>query len=210
MPLTPNDILQKRFGAAFRGLSPDEVYAYLRSVAAELEEALREASRAKDALARLEEQVEEFRHMEQTLRNTLISSQKVGQEIRQEAEHQADLITREAHIEAERIVHAAERKRQALEQQLLRLLAQRRRFRAEFGALIETHVRLLRDEPADGELDLVEDDPRQLAFEDVEAAEGPRPGPPAAAAEPPRAEERHEAPPAPAPTPEHTGREATS
>lgn len=175
MPLTPNDILQKRFRTTFRGLDADEVTAYLRTVAAELEDALRESAHAREAVIRLEDQIEEFRHMETTLRNTLISSQKVGQEIRTEAEHQADLVTREAHIEAQRLILKAETRLRDIEQEILRLMAQRRRFRAEFDALLQTHADLLQADGRDTQmvLEYTGDElhhPDQLSFE---AAEGP-------------------------------------
>jgi len=166
MSLTPNDILQKRFGTAFRGLVADEVYAYLRSVAEELEQALQENAAARKDITRIEEQLAEYRHMEATLRNTLVSSQKVGQEIRAEAEHRRELILREAELEAERRIHDSERRVQELEQDVLRLVAQRRRFEAEFAALIETHSRLLHHNHSGTALDFDQASAKQLAFDE--------------------------------------------
>ncbi len=170
MPLTPNEILQKRFGTSLRGLAADEVYAYVRALAEELEHSLQEAATAKADLAKTEEQIEEFRHMETTLRNTLISSQKVSQEIRGEAEHRAELIVREAELEAERRLHEVDTRRAELEQEILRLVAQRRRFEVEFAALIDNHARLLRQNHL---VDALESDgpmTPQLPFEDAQGA----------------------------------------
>ena len=173
MPLTPNDLLQKRFGTAFRGLVADEVYAYLRTIADELEQTLREASSASAKVQQLEDQLDEYRHMETTLRNTLVSSQKVGQEIRAEAEHRRELVLREADLEVERRLQKGEVRRQTLEQETLHLVAQRRRFEAEFASLLETHARLLHHNQDSDALTFTEPDPRQLAFDDTPAAEEP-------------------------------------
>lgn len=172
MPLTPNDILQKRFPSGFRGLAGNEVYAFLRTVAEEVEQARREAADARAAVTRLEEELEEYRHMESTLRNTLVSSQKVGQEIRAEAEHRRELIIREAELEAERRLQEVEVHRQELEHDILRLVAQRRRFEAEFAALIESHTRLLHHHDDAALLDYDGPDTRQLAFDDIMSAVG--------------------------------------
>lgn len=169
MPLTPNDILQKRFGTAFRGAAPDEVYAFLRTIAEELETALREATTARSDLGRVEDQIEEFRHMETTLRNTLISTQKVSQEIRGEAEHRADLIVREAELEAERRLQEIDARRAALEQEIMRLMAQRRRFEAEFAALLDTHARLIRENHLGDQLRFPDPVTPQLPFEEPPA-----------------------------------------
>ena len=183
MPLTPNDIMQKRFPSGFRGLAGDEVYAFLRAVAEELEAARRESADAQAAVTRLEGELDEYRHMESTLRNTLISSQKEGQEIRAEAEHRRELIMREAELEAERRLQEVEVRRQELERDILRLVAQRRRFEAEFDALIETHARLLHHNDGADALDFDRSDTRQLAFDDMGAPGAATPTPPKEPAE---------------------------
>ena len=176
MPLTPNEILQKRFGTALRGLAPDEVYAYVRSLAEELERALQETATAKTELVKMADELEEFRHMETTLRNTLISSQKVSQEIHGEAKHRAELIVREAELEAERRLHDTHTRQSDLEREILRLVAQRRRFEAEFAALIDTHAKLLRENYLANALEGRGPATPQLPFE--EAEEEPTPADP--------------------------------
>src|SRR5208283_3302811 len=76
MRLTPLDIQQKQFPMRFRGFDVDEVYSFLELVREELEELLRENGSLKEQLARADEQLQEFRHMESTLRETLMTAQQ--------------------------------------------------------------------------------------------------------------------------------------
>lgn len=144
--ITPNEILQKEFPQAFRGLKKDEVYNFLKLIASEFEELLRENMLLSDKVRQLEEAVEEYRHMESTLKNTLISSQKVGQEIKEEAERKSNILIRESEVEAERIIHKAKQRKERLEEETFQLLNQHKRFRAEFKSLIETHYKMVQSQ----------------------------------------------------------------
>lgn len=66
MRLTPLDIQQKQFPMHLRGFDVDEVFSFLELVREELEELLRENASLKEQLARADEQLGEFKHMETT------------------------------------------------------------------------------------------------------------------------------------------------
>jgi len=142
--ITPNEILQKRFSQSFRGYKVDEVAEFLRLVAAEFEEMLRQNLFLEDKIKQLNDAIEEYRQMESTLKNTLISSQRVGQEIKEEAERKGNLLLRESELEAERIIQKSRQRKERLEEETFQMLNQHKRFRAEFAALIETHGKMLK------------------------------------------------------------------
>jgi cell division initiation protein len=142
--ITPNEILQKQFPQSFRGYKPGEVTDFLRLVAAEFEELLRQNIILEDKVKQLNAAIEEYREMESTLKNTLISSQRVGQEIKEEAERKSNLVLRESELEAERIVQKSKHRKERLEEETFQMLNQHKRFRAEFVALIETHGKMLK------------------------------------------------------------------
>lgn len=141
--ITPNEILQKKFSTSFRGLKPEEVNDFLKIVAFDFEEALRRNLQLEEKIRQLEEAVEESRHLESTLKNTLISSQKIGQEIKDEAERKSNILIREAELEAEIILQKAKQRKERLEEETFQLLNQHRRFRAEFASLIDTHRKMI-------------------------------------------------------------------
>lgn len=146
--ITPNEILKKKFSLSFRGCKPEEVRDFLKLVAVEFEELLRQNMFLEDKVKQLEEAVGEYREMESTLKNTLISSQRVGQEIKKEAERKSDLLIREAEFEAERTIQKTRRRKERLEEETLQLLNQHKRFRAEFVALVESHGKMLKTQDA--------------------------------------------------------------
>ncbi len=141
--ITPNEILQKKFSQALKGLKPEEVYDFLKLLAAEFEEMLRENLVMAEKVKQLEEAVEEYRHMETTLKNTLIASQKIGQEIKEEAERKSNLVIRESELDAAKIIQKAKQRKERLEEETYQLLNQHKRFRAEFMALVETHRKMV-------------------------------------------------------------------
>ena len=144
--ITPNEILQKKFSQSIRGLKPDQVYEFLKLVASEFEELLRQNMMMSEKIKQMEEAVEEYRHMENTLKNTLISSQKIGQEIKEEAERKGNIMIRESELEAERIIQKAKQRKERLEEETIQLLNQHKRFRAEFTSMIETHHKMVQSQ----------------------------------------------------------------
>jgi len=142
--ITPNDILQREFSQSFRGLKPEEVKDFLKLVASEVEELLRRNMFLEDKVKQLDEVVDEYRQMESTLKNTLISSQRIGQEIKEEAERKSNILIREAEIEAERIIQKSKQRKERLEEETFQLLNQHQRFRAEFVSVIESHGKMLK------------------------------------------------------------------
>jgi cell division initiation protein len=142
--ITPNDILQREFSQSFRGSKPEEVKDFLKLVASEVEELLRSNMFLEDKVKQLDEVVDEYRQMESTLKNTLVSSQRIGQEIKEEAERKSNILIREAEIEAERIIQKSKQRKERLEEETFQLLNQHQRFRTEFVSLIESHGKMLK------------------------------------------------------------------
>ncbi|HVB36976.1 MAG TPA: DivIVA domain-containing protein, partial [Vicinamibacterales bacterium] len=71
MKVTPLDLRQQRFRKSFRGFDPVEVTSFLAEVADDYEQAVREADRLRQDLARMEAVLGEHREQERNLRNTL-------------------------------------------------------------------------------------------------------------------------------------------
>jgi cell division initiation protein len=174
--ITPNEILQKRFSQSLRGYKPDDVSDFLRLVAAEFEELLRQNLFLEDKVKQLNAAIEEYREMESTLKNTLISSQRVGQDIKEEAERKGNLVLRESELEAERVIQKSRQRKERLEEETFQMLNQHKRFRAEFVALIETHGKMLKAQDSRMLLDYgLNDSENTPPDEEFEAASEPEP-----------------------------------
>ena len=96
MKVTPLDLRQQRFRKTFRGFDRVEVASFLAELADDYEQALREADRLRQDLTRMEAVLAEHREQERNLRNTLLTAQRLADEIRQNAEVEAQRIIREA------------------------------------------------------------------------------------------------------------------
>jgi cell division initiation protein len=96
MKISPLDLRQARFRTTFRGFERAEVLALFAEVADDYENALRETDRLREEVAKTQALLNQHREHEHDLRNTLITAQKVSDDIRANADAQARQIVREA------------------------------------------------------------------------------------------------------------------
>ncbi|MEN2994344.1 MAG: DivIVA domain-containing protein [Thermodesulfovibrio sp.] len=152
MRITPLDIQQKQFKVRFRGFDMEEVYSFLELVREELEELLKENSMLKEKVALLESQLEEYRKIEQSLRDTLMTAQRLVEDYQTNARKEAELIIKEAELKAESIIREAQEKVVKIHEDIVDLKGIRRHFKEEIRRLIEAHLRMLEfDKEREGE-----------------------------------------------------------
>ncbi|GAB5047210.1 DivIVA domain-containing protein [Thermodesulfovibrio sp. TK110] len=152
MRITPLDIQQKQFKVKFRGFDMEEVYSFLELIREELEELLKENSMLKEKVAILENQIEEYRKIEQSIRDTLMTAQKLVEDYKANAKKEAELIIKEAEIKAENIIKEAQEKVVKIHEDIVDLKGIRRHFKEEIKRLIESHLRMLEfDKEREGE-----------------------------------------------------------
>ena len=144
MPITPLDIQQQRFRTRFGGgLDKLEVDAFLNAVAAEVERLLRETHALTDDVRAQRRLIDDYRAREEALKETMITAQRVTEEIRHAAEKEADIIIGRAELEAERIKEKAQSRLTELLSDISELKRQRAQFLAQLQGLLHTHERLL-------------------------------------------------------------------
>ncbi|MGE5894451.1 MAG: DivIVA domain-containing protein [bacterium] len=152
MRISPLDIQQKQFPIKFRGFDVEEVYAFLELVREEMEELLRENASLKEQLHRSENQVREFRDMENTLRETLMTAQQMVEDYKINARKEAELIIKEAELKSDEIVRDAQEKVIKIHEDIVDLKGIRRHFKEEMRRLIENHLQMIEfDREREGE-----------------------------------------------------------
>jgi len=152
MRITPLDIQQKQFPMRFRGFDVDEVYSFLELVREEMEGLLRENASLKEHLSRADSQLQEYRNMEITLRETLITTQQMVEEYKTNARKEAELIIKEAELKAESSIKAAQEKVVKIHEDIVDLKGIRRHFKEEVKRLIESHLKMIEfDKEREGE-----------------------------------------------------------
>ena len=102
MRITPLDVRKQEFHKGMRGLDTEEVYAFLATVADEYESVLNDNKALRERLLELDDKVQEYRTMEKTLRDTLLTAERVTVESKENARREANIIIKEAQIEAEK------------------------------------------------------------------------------------------------------------
>jgi len=108
MKVTPLDLRQAKLRITMRGYDRNEVDALLNEVADDYEQALRESDRLHQELLRLEAVVTEHREHERNLRNTLLTAQRLADEIREHAEQESRRILEDAESRAELILQKSQ------------------------------------------------------------------------------------------------------
>lgn len=147
MELSPLEITQREFARKFRGLDPEEVQTFLEQIAEEMTRLLQENADRAAQIQRLEAQVRIHQEREDTLRNTLVTAQKMTEEIKANATREADLLFKEAELKAERLLEQAHRKLAQIQAEIGELARQRDLFAAKLRGLLKTHLELLDFQP---------------------------------------------------------------
>src|SRR5437879_8660021 len=86
MDVSPLDLRQQRFRTTFRGFDRVEVTAFLAAVADDYEQALRETDHLRQDLMRMEAVLNQHREHEKTLQATMMTAQKLSDDIKGNAE----------------------------------------------------------------------------------------------------------------------------
>lgn len=140
--LTPLEVRKKKgdFKRGMRGYDTELVDDFLDLVADRLEQLVRENMAHNERLARLEQQVTDFREREKALTEALVTAQEYREESRRQATRDADLLLREAEAAAEEIRARALREREKEEEATRRVRARRAHLIQTFRAFLEREI----------------------------------------------------------------------
>jgi len=146
MPLTPLDIHNKEFSRRIRGYDEDEVNEFLDLVIKDYEALIRENKEMQNQILSLQERLNHFSNIEDTLSKAIIVAQDAADEVRNNAEKEAQLIVKEAEKNADRIINDALNKSRKVSLEVDELKKQASIYRARFRTLVEAQLGLLTEE----------------------------------------------------------------
>jgi cell division initiation protein len=158
MRISPQDIRQQQFTVKmFRGFDPQEVDAFLEDVADDYETLLKEVQLLKEQLAAQEERQRGMGELEKALQDTLVTSQRLADELkaaarreademRTTAKHESELIVREAELRGEKAVEAARADEARIRADMHALKRMRRQLVEDFAVTLERYQRYLAGE----------------------------------------------------------------
>jgi cell division initiation protein len=143
MAITPIDIQQHQFKTRPLGYEKTGVDHFLELVADELERLHKQSQEFKEELSRTRTSLEDMRSREATLKETLLTTQKMTDEMKAVARREAEIVLAEAQLKAERIVRDAEERRIQLIGEIQEIKRQKISFETSLRVLVESHMRML-------------------------------------------------------------------
>jgi cell division initiation protein len=152
--LTAREIQEQEFPRKVRGFDPEEVRLYLRSVSEEVERLNLENGDLREQLGDLRRQLEDLRGRETILQQTLVTAERVSEDLRNKAREESELIVKQGRFQAERMMKEAQDRLAQLEADISRSRVEREGFEHRLRSVIEQHLTLLdMRREARGELD---------------------------------------------------------
>ncbi len=144
MRLNPLDIRQQQFTVKmFRGLDPQEVDAFLEGVADDYETVLRENALLKEQLGGHEERARGVTETEKTLKDTLVTTQRLADEMKENAKREAQVILRETSLSGEKLMEEARAEEAKLRTEIKALKRVRRQLVEDLRETVERYQRTL-------------------------------------------------------------------
>lgn len=160
MKLSPLDIQHMEFSRTVNGYNRRQVREFLERVADEQEDMMRELQSVRLELQRQVERMEELQAAEADLKRAVIAAERIGNQIKENARKEAELVVKEAEHLKEEIISNAERRLGSAHAELTRLEQAQTVFREQFRGMLQGFERSLDNLP-----------PLQVITEPAEEAE---------------------------------------
>ncbi len=156
--LSLNDIINVGFRkSGFSGYRIDDVDAFLDRVRESYDELLKkgvsqdeeieklksENQKSQDKIKVLADKIEEYRNQEDEIKNALISGQKLSDASVREARHKAEIIVKDANLQADQIVSGANEKIVEQKREMERLQQAVSDFRSKLLSTYKEHLTLI-------------------------------------------------------------------
>lgn len=143
MGVTPLVIKQKEFSTRFRGFDVQEVDTFLEEVAREFESQETAIEQLRQENHRLNLENQGYRKREESMRNAMIQSQRVLDQMKENAEKSAQVTIANAEVEAEKILNRTHKRLSQLHSDITELKRQRIQLEMQIGSVLESHSKLL-------------------------------------------------------------------
>lgn len=141
MKLSPLDIQHMEFSSGLNGYSKRQVRDFLARAAEHYEDVLRENQRLGDEVNKLQRRVEELQHAELELKRAVIAAERIGNEMKQNAKREAELMLREAEQRKDALLREAQFRVKETQAEVARLEKERDLFREQFRGMLHAFER---------------------------------------------------------------------
>jgi cell division initiation protein len=149
--VTPIDIQQKRFHVVFRGYDRNEVETFLDLVRDEMETIFREVTELRDFRQSYDERLRELTDREETVKNTLLMTQKLMEDQKDNARRDASVIIKDAEVKSLQFMNNAQDEKAKLEMDIQELKRRKHHFLQDIKKVVEMHREMVSFEEAGGD-----------------------------------------------------------
>ena len=149
MRITPMDIRQQQFRVRFRGFDRQEVDAFLADVAEDYEHLVKDNALLKEQRAALEERSRGIEQREKLLHDTLLTTQRLAEEMKDGAKREANLLVREAELQGDKLLEEARAEEAKIKAEILALKRTRRQLAEGLRVTLDMYQRLVTEEFGD-------------------------------------------------------------
>jgi cell division initiation protein len=134
--LTPVEIRHVKLGRRLLGYDRKATDSLLADIVSSFEQVWRERADLRDEIEELGGELNRQKEIEGALRNTLLSAERMADDVRGQARREADVIISEARSSARDIVSGAENERERIQTEIRRLRTLEVDVRAEYRAFL--------------------------------------------------------------------------
>ncbi len=143
MNLTPLDIQQQQFRVRFRGFDIREVDRFLEKMAEAYNALQTDNKNLREEIRRLKLETQGYKEREETFKRAMLNSQKVLEQMKDNARKSAEVIIADAEVKAEKILNRAHNRLSQLHEDIAELKRQRMQIEVQIRSVIEAHTKLL-------------------------------------------------------------------
>ena len=143
MKITPIDVGNHRFPSRWKGYDPREVDIFLEMVSQEMDELISENRFLTEDLKKKSTELSDYKEKEQILKETMITAQRVADDMKNNMVKEAQAIVAQAELERDGIIRRAQERVIELQEEIEGLKDDRIRFREELRHLLRTYLALL-------------------------------------------------------------------
>ena len=143
--LTPLDIESKVFKKSAMGYNSQEVDQFIKQIVNDYEKIYKENIEMKDKLNLLNEGIQYYKSLEESLNNALVLAGKTAEETKMNAYNKADQIEKEAQVKAQAIVHEARNELSYVRKKIDELIQQYNTSKTQIKQFLKTQLEIIEE-----------------------------------------------------------------
>ena len=138
--ITPEDIQKKAFSKGVRGYKEEEVNSFLDLLTLDVDKLIQENAAMRETIGSLSAEIERYRGSENTIFDTLESAKALMSDISFSAERRAEIVLKNAELDAERIQREARESVERITEEGVLMARRWEQFKSRYKNLLQNEL----------------------------------------------------------------------